>query len=254
MAEKACHGFGSTAQVGLTQVLGVTAGSFSAVASSVTYVAAYRAARARPSPAPAGLLRPLAPASPSAWLRQHGSIIAGPSSAACRLAGSGQSAGRPGLLLSRLVAGWPSWRWEVQPAVGAAPPNKSFKPNATSGVGLIPVLGVTAESVSALASSVSPSQRAVRRGSGLHRLRLVSSGHLPRHPRLLGFGSTAQSLRGHLRRHVALPVPGKAPVGLGWYCFGWRRVGHGWLWELSQLLEQHRLTSHSSRTPQVASA
>jgi hypothetical protein len=34
MAEKACHVFGSTAQVGLTQALGVTADSFSALASS----------------------------------------------------------------------------------------------------------------------------------------------------------------------------------------------------------------------------
>jgi hypothetical protein len=33
--------------------------------------------------------------------------------------------------------------WQIRPSPGAAPPNKSFKPNATSRVGLIPALGRT---------------------------------------------------------------------------------------------------------------
>ena len=60
VAGKACHVVGSATQVGLTQALGGTAESLSAFASSASRVGSCRAARARPSSAPVGLLGQLA--------------------------------------------------------------------------------------------------------------------------------------------------------------------------------------------------
>lgn len=57
-------------------------------------------------------------------------------------------------------------------------------------------------------------QRVVRHGLSRHGLRRLSFGDIL----LLAvhrLGRSAKSLRGHSRLHVAIRVPGKAPVGLG---------------------------------------
>ena len=91
-------------------------------------------------------------------------------------------------------------------------------------------------------------------GSGQH---FFGLDHLSWPPPLRLAPSTRSVSRTHwrrLRRHGAPGVPGRAPVPADWYCFGWRRCCGAWCWQVRQHPRQHRLTSHSSRTRQVASA
>lgn len=151
-----------------------------------------------------------------------------------------------------------------------AGPNNSFKPNllrytkamaekACHGFGSTTQVGLTQALGGCCGGFCIGSRLLTVRFSSDDRLRpvLLRLAHCVWSSSLRLRGSTCSRSRNHLRQlrlHGAPGVPGRAPVPADWYCFGWRRCFGAWHWRVRQHPRQHRLTSHSSRTRQVASA